>query len=87
VPSPLACTVGHTAIFAVNAALVASQWQLELTNAEHEAGQAASIVFQVFGILCDRESNQSYQLWWRVLNQLHHLILVVSFKTLAKTFQ
>jgi len=53
-PSPLACAVDHAAAFAVNAALVVSQWQKlsarsfplhPSLNAEHEAGQAASIDF------------------------------------------
>jgi len=55
-PSPLTCAVVHAATFAVNAALVASQWQhrawtvalLQSINAEHEAGHAAHAVFQVF---------------------------------------
>jgi len=46
--------VGHAATFAVNAALVASQWQYrartvpshQSINAEHEVGQAASTIFQ-----------------------------------------
>jgi len=50
--------LGPRGCFAVNAALVASQWQycawtvtsLLPFNAEHEAGQASSIVFQGFGM-------------------------------------
>ena len=57
-PSPLACAVGHATDFAVNAALVARQWQHRASTvslyppikAEHEAGQAASTIFQVFSI-------------------------------------
>jgi len=53
-PSPRACVMGHVTALAVNAALVASQWQHRAwtvslhspINAEHEAGQAASIVLQ-----------------------------------------
>jgi len=56
-PFPLACAVGHAAIFAVNAALVTSWWQHRAwsvplqppINAEHEVEQGASTVFQVFG--------------------------------------
>jgi len=48
----------HAATFAVNAELVARQWQhcawtvplRPPMDAEHEAGQAASTVFQVFGM-------------------------------------
>ena len=57
-PSPLASIVGNAAAFAVNAALVARQWQHRAwtvslhppINVEHEAGQAASIDFQVFDV-------------------------------------
>jgi len=55
-PSPVTCAVGHAATFAVNTELVASQWQHRARavslhpsiNAEREAGQVASPVFQVF---------------------------------------
>ena len=51
-PFPLLSPWASTSV--LNAALVTSQWQhrfLEPThNAEHEAGQAASTVFQVFGV-------------------------------------
>jgi len=55
-PFLLSCAVGHVVAFAVNAALVANQWQhrawtfpcTQPFSAEHEAAQAASTVFQVF---------------------------------------
>ena len=51
-----ACSVGRPVTFTVNAAQVASQWHHRAStvslhppiNAEHEAGQAASTIFQVF---------------------------------------
>jgi len=58
-PSPFACAVGHASTFVKNASLVTSQWQqhrawtisLRLTfNAEHEAGQVASTIRQVFSM-------------------------------------
>jgi len=79
-PFSLACAVGHAAVFAVNATLVASQWQHSAwtvrlhpsINVENEAGQAASNIFQIFDIKVtnevvqtDRESDTVYQLWWR----------------------
>jgi len=67
---------GHAAAFAVNAALMASQWQHRawFINAKYDAGQAPITVFKVFGVtrLC-RDPNQTYQLPCRVLNQLYHL--------------
>jgi len=39
-------------------------------NAELEAEQAVSTVFQVFRMIV-RESTSAYHLWWRVLNQLY----------------
>ena len=60
--SPLACAVGHVAVFAVNAALVASQWQhragtVDLRRASPLAcnrppgwGQVARSMFEVFGM-------------------------------------
>jgi len=48
--------VGHATAFTVNAALVVMRWQHytctvllhPLTNADHEAEQAASTIFQAF---------------------------------------
>jgi len=72
--SPLACTVGPASAFAVNAALMASQWKHRVgtlslhpnINAEHEAGQAAITVFEVFG-MTEWESNPVNLLWWRMV--------------------
>jgi len=74
---PLTCAVGHAAAFAVNAALVASQWQRRTwnapvhppINAEHET---TSNVYQVFGMIRPVH-NPAYHFRWRVLNQLYHL--------------
>jgi len=80
-PISFACVWGHAAAFAVNAALVASQWHRTWTSslhspisANHEAGQAASPAFPSlrYDPTGDRPS-LLYKLYWRVLNQLYHL--------------
>jgi len=63
----LLCSAGHAAAFAVNAAFMSNQWQHRAStvpshpsiNAEHEAGQVAGAIFQVFGM--KRNSQNSRQ--------------------------
>ena len=69
---PLACSRLLAATFAVNAALVASQWQRRAStvslhqslNADHKPGH--------FAVWPDRESNPARQFRWHVPNQLDH---------------
>ena len=65
-PVSASCATDHAAPFAVNAALVESQWQQRARsfhlqtsiNAEHEAGQAANVyVFEYRFIKCFTASN------------------------------
>ena len=81
--SPLACAVGHAAVFAVNAPLVASQrqhraWSFRLhppISDQHEARQAASPKY--LRDEPDWEWNPAYQQFWCcVLKQLYHLFTV-----------
>jgi len=68
-----ACTMGNTASFTVNVALVASQWQHHTWTisthpsiiAEHKAGQVAIFKSSVWP---NQWSKPAYQIWWRVLN-------------------
>ena len=76
----LGCAMGHTAAFAVNAALVTTKWQHHtwtdplhpLINTEHKIIQDTNIVFESL-VWPGRELNQVYQLCWCVLKQLGYL--------------
>ena len=68
------------ATFTVNAALVASQWQHRAWTFPFTQPSTPStrldrsqVPFFKSSVWPDRESNPFYQLWWGVLNQLHHL--------------
>jgi len=76
-PPPLACAVGHTAAYAVNAALVESQWQHRTWTASLHPTikQAACTTFEVYRMT---RPNSLHQLWWRVFNQLYHLVELYS---------
>jgi len=54
-PFPLACAMGHTAAFTVNAALVASQWQhwFDLTRNQTQSYQLWWQVLNQLGHLTD----------------------------------
>jgi len=72
--------VGHAATFAVNAALVASQWQrrafslsFRRTNPEQEAGQTTNIDFGVFD-----SSGIDLSLSDLMFNPLYHLTAYVA---------
>jgi len=69
-PSPTACIADHAANFAVNAALVASQWVKSTQPLTPSTRlDRPEVPFYTFSIWLNRESNVAYQLWRHLFNQ------------------